>query len=159
MMQRRDLLRAVALGAGSAACGGAPLGAQEHFPVPVDESLWKGINRLQNPEEETVLERLHVPVITAPQEVKAGEIFAVGVVIGRVLHPMGPTHWIEYAQLSIGNEPGGTLVFRSHGYLKPKTQFAVLLGDDLKGKTASLVVTLKCNLHGIWQHYANVQVA
>jgi superoxide reductase len=158
-MERRNFLRAVAVGAGSVvSAGGLSLG-QEYFPVQVDKNLWKGINRLKNPENETVLEKLHVPVITAPAKVEAGEIFNVGVSIGQMLHPMGPTHWIEHAQLSIGNEPAGTVVFRSHGYLKSETRFAVVLGDNLKGKRVSLVATIKCNLHGIWQHYANVEVA
>jgi superoxide reductase len=157
-MERRNFLRAVAVGAGSVvSAGGLSLG-QEYFPVQVDESLWKGINRLKDPENETVLEKLHVPVITAPAKVKAGELFNVGVTVGQMLHPMGPTHWIEYAQLSIGNEPAGTVVFRSHGYLKSEAGLVVVLGDNLKGKKVSLVATVKCNLHGIWQHYANVEV-
>jgi superoxide reductase len=157
-MERRNFLRSVIVGAGSAAlAGGLSLG-QEHFPVQVDEDLWKGINRLKNPRNETVLEKLHVPIITAPQKVEAGKIFNVGIVIGEELHPMGPTHWIEYVQLSIGNEPAGTVIFRSHGYLKPETKLCVVLGENLKGKSVSLVATLQCNLHGIWQNYVNVEV-
>jgi superoxide reductase len=125
----------------------------------VDESLWQGINRLKNPQNETILEKLHIPVITAPEKVGAGEVFEVDVTIGKELHPMGPAHWIEYVDLSIGNEPAGTVVFRSHGYLKAKTRFAVVLGENLRGKRVSLVATLKCNLHGIWQHYVDVEVA
>ena len=125
----------------------------------MDETLWQRISRAKSPAEETRLEELHSPVIEAPEKVKAGEVFDVGVKIGQEMHPMGPTHWIEYVQLSIGNEPAGTLTFRSHGYLKAQTKFSVVLDDKLKGKKVSLVVTLKCNLHGIWQHYANVEVA
>jgi superoxide reductase len=158
-MKRRDLLKAVAVGAGSVVGMNGPIFAEEFFPVHVDKNLWQGINRVKNPDEETVLEKLHVPVITAPEKVKAGEMFNVDVVIGKDLHPMRPSHWIEYAQLSIGNEPAGTLVFRSHGYLQPETRFAVVLNERLKGKQVSLVVTVECNLHGIWQHYQNLEVA
>lgn len=148
----------MAVGAGSVVSAGRLSLGQEYFPVQVDENLWKGINRVKNPQEETVLETLHVPVITAPQKVKAGEPFDVNVSIGRNLHPMGPTHWIEYVQFGIGNEPVGTLIFRSHGYLKPQTKFAVVLDERLKGRKISLVATIRCNLHGIWQHYMNVEV-
>jgi superoxide reductase len=158
-MERRNFLKAVAVGAGAVVSAGRLSLGQEYFPVQVDENLWKGINRVKNPQDETVLETLHVPVITAPQKVKAGEIFDVGVVIGKIPHPMGPTHWIEHVQLSIGNEPAGTVIFRSHGYLKAQAKFAVVLDETLKGKTVSLVATLVCNLHGIWQHYVNVEVA
>ncbi len=126
--------------------------------MQVNKNLWKGINRLTNPQHETTMETLHVPVITAPAKVKAGEKFEVRFAIGKILHPMEPTHWIEYAQLSIGNEPAGTLLFRSHGYLKPEGTFAVVLDEGLKGKKVSLVMTVKCNLHGIWQHYVDVDV-
>lgn len=158
-MERRNFIKAVAVGAGSVVSAGRLSFGQEYFPVQVDENLWKGINRVKNPQDETVLETLHVPVITAPQKVKAGEPFDVNVSIGKNLHPIGPTHWIEYVQLGIGNEPAGTLIFRSNGYLKPETKFAVVLDERLKGRKVSLVATIRCNLHGIWQHYMNVEVA
>ncbi len=99
-----------------------------------------------------------MPVITAPQKVKAGEVFNVKVIVGKELHPMGPTHWIEYLQLSIGNEPAGTIMYRSHGYMKPENTFSVVIGDDMKGKNLSLVATIECNRHGIWQNYYNITV-
>ncbi len=158
-MDRRNLLKAVAVGAGTAVWSGGRALAQEHFPVSVNENLWKGINRPKNPEHKTAVEAAHVPVITAPAKVKAGEPFDVSVAVGKVLHPMGPMHWIEYLQLDIGNEPAGTVVFRSRGYLKPETKLTVVLDEGLAGKTISLVATVKCNLHGIWQHYVNLEVA
>jgi superoxide reductase len=157
-MDRRDFLKTTAAGAGSVILAGGIAFAQEHFPVQVDEKLWQGINRVQNPENETALEKLHVPVITAPEKVKAGEIFNVKVSIGKNLHVMTPAHWIEYLQLSIGNEPAGTIMYNSHGYMKPENTFSIVLGDDMKGKTLSIVATIKCNLHGIWQHYVNITV-
>jgi superoxide reductase len=157
-MERRNFLKAAAVGAGSAFLTSGLSFGQEYFPVQVDENLWKGINRPKNPQNVMGLEMLHVPVITAPEKVKAGEAFDVGVAVGKAPHPMGPTHWIEYVQLSIGNEPAGTVIFRSHGYLKAQTKFVVVLDETLKGKRVSLVATLQCNLHGIWQHYVNVEV-
>ena len=157
-MERREFLRAAAAGAGALVLAGRTTFGEEHYPIAVDESLWQGINRLKDPDNETILEKLHVPVITAPEKVKAGEIFDVDVMIGKEMHPMGQTHWIEYVELSIGNEPAGTVTFRSHGYLKAHTRFSVMLGDELKGKKVSVVATLKCNMHGIWQHYANIEV-
>jgi superoxide reductase len=158
-MKRRDFLKTAMMGGGSTALGTGIVFAQEYFPVPVDESLWKGINRLENPPKETGLEQVHIPVITVPGRVKAGEVFDVGIVVGKVLHPMEPKHWIEYLQLGIGNEPGGMVNFDSHGYVKPVSRFGVVLDQGLKGKKISLVATLKCNLHGIWQNHVNIEVA
>jgi superoxide reductase len=157
-MNRRDLLKGTVMGALAIAWGKQIAFAKEFYPVPVDEKLFQGINRLENPQQETGLEKSHVPMIQAPQQVKAGEVFSVEFSIGKVLHPMGPTHWIESVQIDIGNEPGGTLLFRSHGYMKPEGRFNLILGDNLKGKTVSLVVQDKCNLHGIWQSSINVEV-
>lgn len=157
-MERRELLKAAAAGVLAVGCWRGVAFAKEYFPVKVDESLFQGVNRVKNPANESILEKLHVPVIMAPEKVKAGESFTVSVSIGSMLHPMGPKHWIEIVQLNIGNEPAGTLSFRSHGYLMPEGTFNLKLGEDLKGKTVSIVVQDKCNLHGIWENYRNIRV-
>lgn len=157
-MERRSIIKGALSGSALVLLSGGRAGAKVHFPVQVDESLWQGINRVKNPAAETTLEKLHSPVIKAPEKVKAGEVFPIAVEIGALPHPMGPTHWIEHLQLNIGNQPAGNVIFRSHGYVKAVAKFDVVLGDAFKGKTASLVVQIKCNLHGIWQSYSNVEV-
>lgn len=157
-MQRREMLKATAAGIVAFSFGRGLALAKEYFPVQVDETLFEGINRVKEPENETPLQKLHWPVINAPEKVNAGEIFMVSVSIGKTLHPMGPKHWIEYVQVNIGNEPAGTLSFRSHGYMKPEGQFNLILDEDFRGKTVSIVVQDKCNLHGIWQNYRNIEV-
>lgn len=157
-MQRRDLIKAAVLGGAVVMLGRGRALAKEYYPVQVDETLWQGINRVKNPAEETDLDKLHSPVIKAPDTVQVEQVFPVEVAIGRVPHPMGPTHWIEHLQLNIGNEPAGNVIFRSHGYVKAASAFNVVLGQDLKGKTVSLIVQVKCNLHGIWQNYTNIEV-
>jgi superoxide reductase len=158
IMQRRDFFKAAAAGAVAVSCWKGFALAKEYFPVKVDETLFEGINRIKDPANESVIEKLHWPVITAPEKVKAGEAFTVAVSIGSMLHPMGPEHWIEYLQLNIGNEPAGTLLFRSRGCLTPQGKFNLKLGENLKGKTVSIAVQDKCNLHGIWQNYVNIEV-
>jgi superoxide reductase len=157
-MERRDFIMTAVWGAAALMLGGGRALAKEYFPAQMDETLWQGINRVKNPMKENELEKLHSPVINAAAKVKAGEVFPVEVAIGKIPHPMGPTHWIEHLQLDIGNEPAGNVIFRSHGYVKANAKFNVLLGNDLKGKTVSLIVQIKCNLHGIWQNYGNVEV-
>ena len=158
-MNRRELLTTAAAGVAAITFGRRSASAQEHYPAGVDEALFAGINRVKDPANETALEKAHSPVITAPEKVKAGEAFDVEVAVGKAPHPMGPDHWIEYVQLNIGNQPAGTLILRSHGYLAPKGRFSVKLGENLKGKKISLVVQIRCNLHGIWQNSATVEVA
>lgn len=157
-MKRRDLLKALMAGGSTIVFARGMAFAKQYFPMQVDEKLFKGINRIKDPANQTGLEKKHAAVIRAPAKVKAREPFDVEVVIGEIVHPMGPAHWIEYLQLNIGNEPAGTVNFRSHGYLKPEAKFTVVINDRLKGKTVSLVVQDKCNLHGIWENYTNVEV-
>jgi superoxide reductase len=157
-MDRREAIKVAVLGGAALVLGHGRALAKEYYPTQVDEKLFQGINRVENPREEKGLEKAHSPVIKTPDTVKAGEVFTVEVDVGQLPHPMGPTHWIEYLQLNIGNEPAGTVIFRSHGYVKAAAKFNVLLGNELKGKTVSLIVQNKCNLHGIWQNYANIMV-
>ena len=98
-MERRTLLKAGLFGGAAMIFGKGMAVAKEYFPVPVNEELFQNINRVKDPANMTGLEKKHAPVISAPEKVKAGEPFDVNVVIGEVLHPMGPTHWIEYLQI------------------------------------------------------------
>jgi len=157
-MQRREVLKAAVWGGALTMAGAGRALAEMHYPVEVEESLWKGINRVENPGSKTGLEKLHSPVIKVPKKIKADEVFPVEIAIGQVPHPMGPTHWIEYLQLNIGNEPAANVIFRSHGYAKANAKFDAVVGNELKGKTVSLIVQIKCNLHGIWQNHVNVKV-
>ena len=157
-MKRRDLLKYLVAGGTAIAFSGGTAFAMQYPEDMDDGGLFKGINRVKDPSEKTGLEKKHVPVISAPAKVKAGEPFDVGVVIGEIIHPMGPSHWIEYLQLNIVNEPAGMVNFRSNGFLKAKARFNVVLDDKFKGKAIPLVVQLRCNLHGIWEGYTSVEV-
>jgi superoxide reductase len=117
------------------------------------------INRVKDPSNKTPLEKSHAPVLKAPDNVKAGEPFTVEVSVGEVIHPMGETHWIEFIELNIGNEPAGRFDFQSKRYLNPKTTFTVVLGKDSapEGKL-TLVVHRRCNLHGYWEGTKDISV-
>ncbi len=157
-MKRRDVLKAAAWGGAVAILGPGLAKGAMYYPIKVDEGLWQGINQVKNPAEETPLEKLHSPVINVPDKIEAGKAFPVQIDIGKIPHPMGPNHWIEHMQLSIGNEPVGTAIFQSHGYCNAAATFNTVLGDDLQGKTVSLIVQIKCNMHGIWQNSVNVEI-
>ena len=108
-MDRRMFLRSAVAGSVAAGLAGTAAAAERYFPTKVDLSLFEGINRVKNPASKTPLEKSHAPVIVAPKSVKGGEPFTVEVSVGERLHDMGPAHWIEYVELSIGNEPAGRI--------------------------------------------------
>jgi superoxide reductase len=79
--------------------------------------------------------------------------------VGENLHPMGPSHWIEYIELSIGNEPAGRLEFQPRGFMKPKAVFTIAIPKDAapSGKI-TLVARQRCNLHGLWESSADISI-
>jgi superoxide reductase len=158
-MERRSFLKAATWGIASVAAAKGVFAADKYFPVKVDAKLFDNINRVKDPSNETPLERSHAPFITAPDQVKAGEPFTVEISVGRVLHPMGQAHWIEFIELDIGNEPAGRVAFKSRGYLSPKATFTVVLAKEAapEGK-ATLTVHQRCNLHGYWESIKDISV-
>lgn len=158
-MDRRTFLKATAIGSIATGIGSTLAAAERYFPVKVDASLFEGINRVKDPAKKTHLEETHAPALKAPASVKAGEPFTVEVSVGETLHPMGPTHWIEYIALAIGNEPAGRVEFQSRGFLEPKVTFHVVIPKLAApdGK-ATLVASQHCNLHGLWESSLNIAV-
>ena len=158
-MDRRTFLKAATIGSIATGISASVASAERYFPVKVDPALFGEINRVKDQARKTALEKSHAPVISAPASVKAGETFAVEVSVGENLHPMGPSHWIEYIELAIGNEPAGRIDMQPKGYLKPKVTFTVILPKDAapSGKV-TLVAFQRCNLHGLWESSIDISV-
>jgi superoxide reductase len=158
-MDRRDFIRTAAIGAVAVGFAGEAMASEIFDPTNVDPKLFEAVNRVKDPANKTPLEKKHAPSITAPSKVKAGEPFTVEVSVGEAVHPMGPTHWIEFIELNIGNEPAGRVDFQSKGYLNPKATFTVVLTKDAapKGKV-TIVANQRCNLHGYWEGSQDVIV-
>src|SRR5512136_1951805 len=114
-MERRSFLKAAALGIMTVGAARGALAADPYFPGKADKNLFVSINRVKDPANKTPLEKSHAPVIKAPDTVKGGEPFTVEVSVGEVTHPMGETHWIEFIELNIGNEPAGKVDFQPKG--------------------------------------------
>ena len=158
-MKRRLFLKSAALGTVALGVARDAFSSETYYPVKVTKSLFEKINRAKDPMHLSGLEKLHVPVIKAPEQVKAGEPFTVEISIGEIVHPMGPKHWIEHLSLSVGNQPAGRASFQSIGYLQPKASFTMVLGkESAPAGKATLVVRIRCNMHGYWENSRNVTV-
>jgi len=159
-MNRRAFLKTAAIGTIATGITATVASAERFFPVKVDPSLFTDINRVKDATKKTPLEKSHAPAISAPASVKAGEPFPVEVSIGEILHPMGPSHWIEYIELAIGNEPAGRIDLQPGGYMKPKVTLMVSLPKEAapSGKV-TLVASQRCNLHGYWESSIDISVA
>ena len=158
-MDRRMFMKTALVSSAAAGLAGTAAAAERFFPSKVDMSLFEGTNRVKDPAKKTPLEKGHAPVITAPKSVKAGEPFTVEISVGENLHPMGPTHWIEYVEFAIGNEPAGRADFQPKGYLRPKVTFtAVVPKEAAPADKVTLVARQRCNLHGLWEGSMDIDV-
>jgi len=158
-MDRRTFLKSAVAGTVTVGLTGSAMAADLFYPVQVDTSLFKGINRVKDPANKSALEKSHAPVISAPRAVKAGEPFTVEVSVGEKLHVMMPEHWIGSIALSIGNEPAGRLDLQPKGYVKPKVSFNVVIPkESAPAGRVTLVARQECNLHGLWEGTFDIAV-
>jgi len=118
------------------------------------EDLFSDINRAADMSSLSDLERKHLPVIDAPDSVKAGEPFEVTVEVGRLLtHPNEPGHHIEWIVLLNGSVTLA-MVELSGVSAEPKITLTVRLE-----RSSRLRALAKCNLHGEWEQSRDVKVS
>jgi len=95
------------------------------------------------------MDKKHVPIIEAPDTVKANEPFAVKIKVGGidgVEHPNTLSHWINWVALYAGERLIVMLRFGaglSDGYV-------VTINVTLAA-SATLRAQEFCNLHGVWE--------
>jgi len=122
--------------------------------VKCEEDLFCGVNMVKNWDNMTDLEKKHLPVITAPKSVRKGECFEVMVEVGKLIqHPNEPGHHIEFIEL-----------YADHTYLAridltarrtcPIMKICVSL-DHMHDKLRAYE---RCNLHGVWEGHAEIEV-
>lgn len=112
----------------------------------------------------------HVPVIEAPEVVKAGEKVTVQVTVGKEIpHPNTTEHHIRWIKLYFKPEAGkvyelGSFEFSAHGesvegankgpaYTEPAAQAVVKLNTS-----GTLLATAYCNIHGLWESAQTIVV-
>ncbi len=119
-----------------------------------ERDLFSDVNVMEDSDNPTDLEKKHVPVISAPDSVSAGEPFKVTVEVGKLAeHPDEPDHFINFITLYAG-----------HVYLarldlvprrtKPVMQVWVSLDKDL----GPLRAFEYCNIHGTWEGRKEISV-
>jgi superoxide reductase len=119
-----------------------------------ERDLFEGVNMVEDPENPTDLEKKHVPVITAPDEVKANEPFDVTVEVGKLkAHPDDPDHFINFITLYAGHVYLARLDLVP-GRTKPTMKTTVVLDKDI----GPLRAFEYCNIHGTWEGRKEIAV-
>jgi|Deesub1362A_J573_1020465.scaffolds.fasta_scaffold00005_185 superoxide reductase len=113
----------------------------------------KSINRPGDPENLSDLEKKHLPVLYAPEVVKANEAFSVTVKVGELLkHPNEYGHFIQWIELYAGE------AFIGRADLSPvKSEPEVTFKVSLDGSTTLRAIE-SCNLHGMWENTSEIRV-
>jgi len=107
--------------------------------------LFSGINTVKDAKNMTDLEKKHVPVISAPKQVKKGEPFEATVEVGKHMkHPNTVGHFIQWVELYAGDILLGRAEFVPE-FSDPKATFTVMLKYNYP-----LIAKERCNLHGLW---------
>jgi len=110
------------------------------------------LTELNKPKDWTKLPDMakkHVPIIEAPEKVKAKEPFTVKVKVGGidgVEHPNTLGHWINWVELYAGERPISKVEFAP----EMCDSYAVTLNITLN-ETTTLRAREFCNLHGVWE--------
>ena len=97
----------------------------------------------------TGMAKKHVPIIEAPDTVKANEPFAVKIKIGGidgVEHPNTLSHWINWVTLYAGER----LISRVEFGAELTDKYVVTVNVTLN-ESATLRAQEFCNLHGVWE--------
>lgn len=101
----------------------------------------------------------HVPVIHAPETVKAGEFFPITIAIGEeVPHPNLAEHHIKWMQVFAHYEGSKNPVHIATFdwapiFVDPKITFNMRLD-----KPATIYALSYCNIHGVWESSVKINV-
>jgi superoxide reductase len=117
------------------------------------EDLFFDINRVKDMSNLTDLEKKHLPVIDAPDSVKAGEPFEVAIEVGKLLaHPNEQGHHIQWIVL-LNKSLTLAIVQLTPETTSPTVKLTVTIE-----KSAKLRALERCNLHGEWEYSKDVKV-
>jgi superoxide reductase len=117
------------------------------------DDLFTVVNRAENFDNLTDLEKKHLPVIEAPDSVKAGESFEVTIEVGKLLtHPNELGHHIQWIVLLKGGVALATV------HLTPVTTSPNIKLTVTLNQTETLRALERCNLHGEWEYTKLVKV-
>jgi superoxide reductase len=109
--------------------------------------LFTDVNKVSDWDNPSDLEKKHVPIISAPDTVKAGECFDVTVEVGKLLdHPNQRAHFIEFIELYAGH------VYLARMDFTAVTTCPVMkVCVQLEADCGQLRAFERCNIHGVWE--------
>ncbi|MFO7956428.1 MAG: desulfoferrodoxin family protein [Candidatus Brocadiia bacterium] len=112
-----------------------------------EDDLFCGVNRVEDTADMTDLQKKHLPVISAPDSVEAGECFEVVVEVGKYKdHPNEHDHHFQFIELYADETYLGRQDFTAVTTC-PVAKFCVQL-EHIHQKLRAFGL---CNIHGVWE--------
>ena len=138
-MNRREFIKGAVIST-------AVMASSTVFADDYSQKSHSDLNRLTSKDTPTGLEQKHVPAVTFPASVKAGEWFDVKVKVGFMKdHPSTAGHWITMIKLLVDGNEAAKSTYRTGGIAGSVALFSIKLN-----RTATLEAIENCNLHGTW---------
>jgi len=113
-----------------------------------EKALFCKLNKPEDVEPDSPVAKKHVPVITVPSAIKAGEFHDVKITVGEIEHPNENEHFIQWIEFYEGNVYLARFDF-APGMTKPEVTIPLKLGHH--GLDSTLRAISRCNLHGLWE--------
>lgn len=116
------------------------------------------INKPADPNNLTEGEKKHIPKISVPETIVAGEPFDVTVEVGLIPHVMEEKHHIDWIELYLNDKKIGRAELSSENK-KAEATFKVEADKSLSGKESKLQALEKCNIHGLWEEFMIIRMS
>jgi superoxide reductase len=122
-----------------------------------EKGLFCGINQPKDAANLTDMEKKHIPVIDAPDEVKAGEPFNVHIKVGSIPHVSEEAHHIQWLDVYFGQNFYTRVEF-TPSFTHPEVTVSLVRHGKGSHKTGTLRVIERCNMHGLWEAHKEISV-
>ncbi len=122
-----------------------------------EKGLFCGINIPKDQANLNDMEKKHIPVIDAPDEVKPGEPFKVTIKVGELPHVTEEAHHIQWIEIYFGKN-FYTRVDLTPVFTRPEITMTFVRSGKGTHETGTMRVIERCNMHGLWEATKEIQV-
>lgn len=122
-----------------------------------EKGLFCGINIPKDLANLSDMEKKHLPVIEAPDEVKAGEPFQATIKIGEITHVSEEAHHIQWIDVYFGQN-FYTRIELTPAFTCPEVTVSLVRHGKGTHKAGNMRVIERCNLHGLWESTKEIKV-
>ncbi len=122
-----------------------------------EKGLFCGINAPKDSSNLTEMEKKHIPLIDAPDEVNPGEPFHVTIKVGEIPHVMEEAHHIQWLEVYFGSNYIARIDL-TPVFTQPEVTISLVRHGKGTHDVGTLRVVERCNIHGLWEAKKEIRV-